>query len=267
MIKKLGYTLTVLFVMFGLLGVAAPAFALGASHVRALKGTIVAVNSKTHSLTVAPLHGPRVTVRVAKGTLIRRNGKLGKFAKLRVGDKTSLRYNTLNHQADQVDDTPGNYDIHGTVQAVDTTANTVTIASEDGGNTVTVNADSTTVIQRNGAPATLADLVVGDKVEAQYNSATMLASEIQVDVEDGETQGTIAAVDPVAGTVTITPDGGGANLVLSVVNSTVLFNGDTAITLADLQVGQFVQAEYDTTSLVASKIEIQDSSSDGPLNK
>jgi hypothetical protein len=261
MIKKITYTLAVLFVMFGMLGVAAPAYALGNSRIRALKGTIVALNSKTHTLTVAPLHGPKVTVRVAKGTLIKRNGKADKFAKLRVGDRTSLRYNPLNHQADEVDDTPGKYDIHGTVEAVDTTANTITIASEEGGNSVILNVDSATVILRNGATAALADLAVGDKVEAKYDSASMLASLIKTEVEDGEFQGTIAAVDTTANTVTITPAGGGADVVLSVVASTVIISHHTVITLADLHAGDAVQAEYDSTTLVASKIEVDDSSS------
>ena len=56
MIRKFTYTLTVLFVLFGMLGVAAPAYAQTAnpgSPIRALKGVIAAINSKTHTLTIA----------------------------------------------------------------------------------------------------------------------------------------------------------------------------------------------------------------------
>lgn len=261
MLRKLTYALTVLSVMFGMLGFAAPAYALGDSSVRLLKGTIVAVSTKTHTLTVARPNKTSVKVIVAKGTRLMRNGKAVTLAKLRVGDKTSLKYNPATKRADEVDDTPGLYDIHGTVQTVDTTASAVTIASEEGGNSVTLNVNTGTVILRNGAPAALADLLVGDKVEAKYDSATMIASLIKTDSEDGEVQGTLSTVDGAAGKVSITPAGGGSDVVLSVVNSTVLISNDTIITLADLHVGDAVQAEFDSTSLVASKIEVGDSSS------
>ena len=259
MLKKYTYVLMVLLVSFGMLGVTAPAFALG--NRRALKGTIVALNSKTRTVTVAPLHGPRVNVRVARGTLIVRTGRAGAFGKLRVGDRVNMKYNTSNHQADDIEDTPGVFDIHGTVQSVDTTANTITIASEDGGNSVTLNVDSTTLIERNGAPATLADLLAGDKVEASYDSTSMLASSIKTEVEDSELEGTIAALDTSANTLTIAPQDGSANVVLNVVNSTVFISNDAVIAFTDLQVGQSVQAEYDSASMNASKVEVEDSSS------
>jgi len=266
MMKRVAYALMVLFVSFGMLGVAAPVFALG--NQRALKGTIVALNSKTHTLTVAPLHGNQVQIRVARNTPISRQGRAGNFAKLRVGDKVNLKFNASNKQASDIDDAPGAFDIHGTVQAVDTTASTITIASEDGGNSVTLNVDSTTIIQRNGSAATLADLLAGDKVEAKYNSATMLASLIKTEVEDSELEGTVAALDTTANTLTISPADGSANVTLNIAVSTVFLRDDTVVAFTDLQVGDSVQAEFDSTSMIASKIEVDDSSSqDSALNR
>ena len=260
MLKKFTYALTVLLVALSMLAFSTPAFALG--NIRPLKGTIVAMSLKTRVITVAPLHGNPVKIRVAKGTLIVRNGKAGNFSKLRVGDKVNLKYNAVNKQATgAVDDNTEQYDIHGTVEAVDTTASTITIASEEGGDSVTLNVDSTTVIERNGVPATLADLVVGDKVEATYDSATMLASSIKTDVENSDFTGTISAVDLTASTVTVTPDGGGADVVLNVVASTVILSNDTVIALSDLKVGDSVEAEYDSATLIASKKQVEDSSS------
>ena len=83
MFKKFTYALTVLLVVFGMLAVAVPAHALGTQ--RALKGTIVSVNTKARTMSVAPLHGKPVTLRVPKSTVIIRKGKAGSFAKLRVG--------------------------------------------------------------------------------------------------------------------------------------------------------------------------------------
>ena len=257
MIKKFSYTLTVLFVMLGMLGLAIPAAALGQNETRALKGTIVAINSHTRTLTVARLHAAPIKIIVARGTLILRNGKVRTFSNLRVGDKTSLNYNPVTKHAEKVDDTPGVYHIHGTVESVDTTANLITIASEEGGNSVTLHVDGHTVILRNSVTVGLGDLVVGDKVEAEYNSATMLASAIHAEVEDTEIQGTLQSNEIAAHTVTITPDGGGANITLSIVASTVFLNGDHVIAQTDLLKGNTVSAEYDSVTLVASKIEIE----------
>lgn len=250
MFKKMVYVVTLLVFALSLIA-AAPASALAAT--RSLKGRIVAIDTKTHVLTIAPLVGKFVKVKVASSTLVKRQGRLASFSKLRVGDKTSLNYNPVTRQATSVDDSASVYDIHGTVESTDTVANTIVIASEEGGNSVKLNVNAATIILRNGATVTLADLVAGDKVEARYNSATMLASSIKSEVEDGDLTGTISAVT--ATTVTITPDGG-ADVLLNVVASTVILGNDTVIAITDLHVGDLVEAEYDSATMVASKIEI-----------
>jgi hypothetical protein len=44
--------------------------------------------------------------------------------------------------------------------------------------------DASTVIKRHGTIATLADLQVGDRVDAKYNPLSMLAIKIEVENED-----------------------------------------------------------------------------------
>jgi uncharacterized protein DUF5666 len=68
--------------------------------------------------------------------------------------------------------------VKGTVSAVDATS--VTIEKRDG-TSVTLTANATTKIERNDKKATLADLQVGDKVEARFNSTTMVASKIEAE--------------------------------------------------------------------------------------
>jgi len=264
MFRKLVHASTVLFVVFGLFAVAMPAYALG--NKRALKGTIVAIDTHTKTMQVLNKSGKSINLKVVKTTKITRNGKSGKFGKLRVGDKVNLSYYTQNNETSEIDDTPDNYDIHGTVESVDTTANTIVIASEEGGNSVTLNVDLNTVIERNGAAATLADLLVGDKVEAEYDSATMLASSIQADVEDSEIQGTISAIDTAANTVTVTPQDGSADVVLNVTLSTVIISDDTVVNLTDLLVGDQIEAEYDSATMIASKIDAENSNDNSNSN-
>ncbi len=260
MFRKFVQALTALFVVSALLSVAAPASAAAAPK-RALKGTIVAIDSRAKTMTVAPLRGAKVKVRVARGATITRRGKASNFAKLHVGDKVNLKYNAQNNQASEVSDNPGLYEIKGTVESVDTTAGTLTIASEEGGNSVTLTVDATTVLERNGAPATLADMLVGDKVDAKYDSATMLAVFIKTEVENSDFKGAVAAIDTVANTVTVTPLGGGADVVLNISESTVFVSNDVVITIHDLAVGDLVEAEYDSVTMIASKIDVDNSSS------
>lgn len=250
MLKRIVYVVTMLVFALSMIA-AAPVSALGVT--RLLKGTVVAIDTKTRIVTVAPLLGKPVRVKVTLATLVKRQGKASTFARLRVGDKTSLNYNTANSQAVSIDDTVSAYEIHGTVESVDTVANTIVVASEEGGSSVKLNVAASTVILRNHVAATLADLVVGDKVEAKYNSATMLASLIKTEVEDGDLTGSVVAVT--ANSVTVHP-ASGANVVLKVVASTVFLGEDVVIDITNLRIGDLVEAEYDSTTLVASKIEV-----------
>lgn len=249
MFKKL-VSVGMLFV-FALSMIAAAPFSVQ-SATRLLKGKIVAINTKTHVLTVSPVPGKFVKIKVAATTHFKRQGRVVGFSKLRVGDKTSLNYNPITKQATEVDDFADNYEIHGTVESVDTVANTIVIASEEGGNSVMLKVDANTVIKRNGAATKLANLVAGDKVEAKYNSANMLASSIKSEMEDSDFHGSISALT--ANTVTVTPNAGGANVVLKVVESTVILRNKTVITMTDLHVGDAVEVEYDSATLIASKI-------------
>jgi hypothetical protein len=53
---------------------------------------------------------------------------------------------------------------HGLVTTVDTAAMTLTVSTE------TVNVTSETILMRNGKPATLADILVGDLVTGAYKT-------------------------------------------------------------------------------------------------
>jgi hypothetical protein len=256
--------------MFGMLGVAAPAYAQTVgpdSPIRAIKGTIAAINSKTHTLTVVPPHGASVKVIVNNSTLVKRNGKLGKLAKLRVGDKTSLRYNTRTHKATNVNCVPGTYNIHGTIYAVNTTAGTITITPNEGGNNVMLKVNSSTTIQRNSSPVTLADLAATDLVEATYNSASMLASDIKAETNLAEIHGTIADIDTTANTITITPGWDFIknchdNIMLSVDSTTTIQRNGASASLADLRIGDPVDASYNSVTLLAGDIKAGNNSSD-----
>jgi len=271
MLKKNLYLCTSLLVVMGMLAFTNPAFALtGTRHVR---GKVVAINRRTHVMTVRNVLGRNVKLRFnALTTRLWHNGVRIRLANLHVGNQVNASFTPSTTSgvpgtADDVDDNEGQNDISGTVAAVDTTLNTVSIATEDGGSTVILTVNSSTVITRNGAPATLADLIFGDKIEAQYDSATMIASSInaEADMQEGEVEGSITAVDATAGTITISGEGssGGGDsmsstdVTLNVTTTTVVMLNGSPAPLSSLQVGMQAEAKYDPTTMNASFVEAE----------
>ncbi len=268
MLKKNLNIVTSVLVVLGLLAFASPAFALiGTRHA---KGKVIAMNRRTHVMTVRNTLGTRVNLRYSSlTTRIWHNGVRVSLSRLHVGNRVDAAFipstsRTIAGTASDVNDNEGLSEVSGTVAAVDTAANTISIASEDGGSTVILKVDSTTVITRNGAPATLGDLLFGDQVDAKYDSATMLASSIKTEdnTEASEVEGTIKAVDTTANTVTISGDGGseddaGADVTLNVNSSTVIMLDGSPAPLSSLQVGFQADAEYDPGTMNASFIEAE----------
>jgi len=261
MFKKIFYALTSLMVVFGMLWSAAPASAASATR-KITNGRILAVNTTAKTLLVKPLTGKAVLLKTNNTTTIHRKGKTVTFSKLRVGDKATLNFNTSTKLVDDVSADSGIYEIHGSIEAVDPVASTVMIASEEGGNSVLVKVNETTTILRNGVIATFADLLIGDKVEAKYNSATMIASRIKMEMEDGELHGTILAIDVPGKTVSITPELGGADVVLNISPSTVIKREDAVVAFSSLLVGDVVEAKYDSVSMIASLIDSESEEND-----
>ncbi len=100
--------------------------------------------------------------------------------------------------------------VKGTISAIDLIGSTVTVTPARGGADVTVTVDASTRITRNRRAAGLADLLVGDSVEVKYNPTTLVASKIEVkspgsgSTPTAEVKGTVTAVDPLLGTLTVT---------------------------------------------------------------
>ncbi len=152
--------------------------------------------------------------------------------------------------------------VEGKIAAVDTAAQTVTITPKRGGPDVVVNVNASTKIKRNDRSAALADLLVGDKVEAKYNPSTMIASKIEAKSQGGqpgksEIKGTIASVDTAASTITITPSKGGADITFKVDASTIIKKGKKIVTLDALTAGDRVEVKYNPATMLAIKIEVK----------
>jgi hypothetical protein len=189
-------------------------------------------------------------------TRISRNGQIVALRQITLKD-TLVAHVAMgtNIALDVVGDGPNESEVHGVISGI--SANNVTITPDDGSPAVTIVVGTTTLIEVNDAAGTLADLLVGEAVEAEYDPATFAAFSIDVkgEEEDAEVEGTVASVDTTAGTVTITPQGGGPNVTLIVNAGTEIDVNDEGATLADIEVGMPIKAEYDAVSLLASEIE------------
>ena len=223
-----------------------------------LSGVISAIDPLGSTLTVTPKKGgPDVVLKVDSTTFIKRNGKPATLADLQLGDRVEARYNPVTMLAFNISARLNLVELKGVVSAVDTANGTLTVTPKRGGPDVVLKVDSTTVIKRNGITATLADFLVSDRVEAKYNPVTMLAAWINAKQYLAKVDGTISAIDIGAGTVTITPEGGGPDVVLKVDTTTVIKRNETTATLADLQVNDRVEAKYNPITMLAVKIEVE----------
>ena len=195
-------------------------------------------------------------------TRIARNGQIVSLRQITSRD-TLVAHVALgtNVALDVLADGPEESEVQGVISAI--SGNNVTITPDDGSAPVTIMVGIGTIIEVNDAQGTLADLValvaLGQPVpvDAEYDPTTLAAFSIDVnsETEDAEVEGTVFAVDTTNGTVTITPAGGGANITLFVNAATEIDVNDEGGTLADIQVGMPIKAEYDAATMLASEIE------------
>ncbi|MBI4671170.1 MAG: hypothetical protein HY741_05825 [Chloroflexi bacterium] len=238
-------------------------------------GTISAIVGS--NITITPNNGAAdVTVIVVADTMIEVDEHDATLADLAVGQKAEAHYDPTTMNAFEIEaktlDEDEDAHISGVVAAVDTGAGTITITPNDGSADVTLIVTPTTEIEVNDEGATLADIQVGMPVRAEYNATTLEAFEIKAgedDEDEGESKvkGTVAAVDTTASTITITPEDGSPAITLSVVADTEIEVNDEHGTLADIQVGMPVRAEYDPTTLVAFEIKAGEDDDDQDESK
>ena len=227
-----------------------------------LSGVIKAVDVAGSSLTVtARKTGADVVLKVDAATQIKRgNHKTATLADLQVGDKVEVKYDTTTMLASRITAKADLVSVKGVISAVNVAGSTLSITPTKGGADVTVLVDSATMIKRANKVATLADLQVGDKVEAKYNRVSMLAVSIVAKLNIVNLNGAITAVDTAAGTITVTPKKAGADVVLNVNADTRIIRNGKLATPADLQVGDKLEVKYNVAGMLALKIEAQNRS-------
>ena len=151
-------------------------------------------------VTIHPADGvsPDVTLIITDTTMIEIDDHLGTLADLLVGMSVEAEYDPITLAAFSIesDDPEDDGEIKGTITLIDLSCTTVpaplvplpctVTITPSVGSPVTLIVDASTKIERDDASALLTDLIIGDPVEAEYNLVTMVAKEIEVELEDGE---------------------------------------------------------------------------------
>ncbi len=231
------------------------------------RGVFTGFDATSHLLTLATLGGTR-SFQIAASTLIVRNGAPATAQGLAKGDAVLVHSppipagapaGTVATAADVIADGPEEEEVEGTITAI--SGRDVTITPEHG-SAVTVHVSSSTVIKvidASGAhTAALADLATGMLAAADYDPVSLVADHILARAaqhRQAEVEGTVSAVDATAGTLSITPEHGGADVALHVDSATRISRNGTVATLADVKVGDAAAALYDATTKLASRIE------------
>jgi uncharacterized protein DUF5666 len=233
------------------------------------EGVIKAVGTGT--ITVTTSHQTDVDFTITDTTLIRKGDTTVDASTLAVGDQVHVQATSSNGTNNAVviivqepdsSETPGDslsvVTANGIVTSVGTDSFDVHRAN---GTDATVKVTDGTVIKKYGQPIHLADIKVGDHVEAVGTAVdpTTIAA-LQIEVEDGNPSESNKA--EVSGTVTGT---GTSSLTISnaytvnVDSNTRIRKQGKDISLSDVKVGDFVQAEgtrVDATTILASEIQV-----------
>jgi hypothetical protein len=153
-----------------------------------VSGTISAIDLTANTVTItAEYDGGDVTVNVTADTLIEIEGiEAPTIADLTVGQDVEIVYASDTQDAfriEVVNEDEEGY-AEGPITAIDPVAGTITIDCY--GSPVTLFVTASTKIEKNDETAVFADLVIGDSGMAEYNTATMIAKEIEVESDEGE---------------------------------------------------------------------------------
>jgi Cu/Ag efflux protein CusF len=220
-------------------------------------GVIVSLSPATRTVTIQKSDGTQVMLRAGDHSLLKRNAKVVRFSALALRDQATVQFQ--HSTIGRLDATgPALDSSRGVFTGFDATTGLLTMATIGG--TSSFHIDTTTLIVRNGAPATAQGLAHGDALlvhsPAVPAGTVATASDIEADgPEEEDVEGTITTI---AGQdVTITP-GHGSAVTVHVADSTVIKLTDTSgthtATLADLATGMQAEADYDPVSLVADHI-------------
>jgi len=218
-----------------------------------VEGTISAVDTAAHTLSILPLRSTQVvTLNITPNTAITLDDRPARLDDLARGFTAAASYNPTTLDAARVN-AESLREVRGTVRDVGVVQQTLTIAPASGEPAITLTVSPGTPISLNDRPATLADLRRGYLVVASFVATTHAAVRIAA-TSIAEVAGHIRLVDLSTATVVITPLVDGAPVELQVIHSTVITIGGDPASIDQLRAGMAVHAVYHITTFEALAI-------------
>lgn len=132
-----------------------------------VEGAITALNVAGGTLQLTPLVGTARSITLNAQTQYRLNGRTVAASAILVGQLAAVRLNSAGVATLVSAETPPLVDLAGTITAINATAGTMEVTTQSL-TTITLKLTATTAITRNGATATAAQLVVGDRLTVRY---------------------------------------------------------------------------------------------------
>ena len=234
-------------------------------------GTVTAVGG--NSVTVQLADGSTRTIAVSSNALIRIGNSTGTLADVLVGDSVTVTSLGTGATATvlQVQDNIQTAHVDGTLSAVGGT--TLTVLRSDG-TSVTLTVSPSTVLRLGGQTLTLAQLgtaltnatTAGQtiRVSADYVSRGGVNTAVQVNAATvaprpviSTVTGTVTAVNPAAGTITLQLSNGTTQTFTLAPNASIRL-GDQTVALGDILVGDVVTLTVQTVGTTSTVTRVQE---------
>ena len=217
------------------------------------KGTLVAIEG--NEVTVESLRGHQATVLVTEQTRIRLEDDFpGQLADLTLGSEVKIKFDPVTRVAFKIDTEDEEAKIKGSI--VEAVADQVIVETSRGRRLTLAIGDRTRVELGHDLPGTYADLRVGDQVEVKFDPFTRMAYKIEVEERESKVKGVISELE--GDQVTIDTELG-RSLTLAVGRQTrIELADDFPGTYEDLQVGDRVEARFDSVARAAFRIDVKD---------
>ena len=219
-------------------------------------GKITDVAKLTGDIQVGP-----AIFKTGTETRIVRNGTWATLNHLTLRDDVVVHARLDSNTAvDLIGQGPEVRETEGTIASIRAEEKSLTFDPENGTPPLVLAVDTAAIVEKIGSAAMLGDLKAGDPATIVYDPATGVAYSVRGGAA-GEIRGVtgfVSAVNPGAGTLTITPSDGGDPLTLTVTAATEIEVNGVHAALADVTVGLPIWARYNIRTSVAVKIEAGD---------
>ena len=184
----------------------------------------------------------------------------GTYADLRVGDQVEVKFDPFTRTAYEIEVEEQDSKIKGVIaQLAQLEGNQVTINTELGRSRTLAVGDQTRIELANDFSGTYDDLRVGHEVEATFDPVALTIFEIEVEEQESRIKGVITQLAQLEGNQVTIDTERGRSLTLAVGQQTRIELGDDFPgTYEDLQVGDRVEARFDSVARAAFRIDVKD---------